>query len=346
MKRSAHLLLTAAALLSLSACSLPKRPEETLPQAEEETYPQPSSIIEDMLKAQEAMTETEPSFSEEEEAYSFENGLEIQKVPDLITGEYIWQSVVEAGEIKYDKFGGEYRDYDVEPRYYETLDGSQKLDVRRWDNLRYSCGDYLIYEYDGTLYVAKPDKMYEPLLSFENGSEISVAGDNLMVDNFHNAFLHFYDCDFNLISQLDGVRAAGEGVTTQFSDGFLPVEEVQTGKFGYLDTNGSLILPFLYDAVTDFSNGYAGVLVGAELQPYTEEGNITLHLVQGGQWGIIDKQGTFVLEPSEKTGNTAQTEEEKSLYGGAKGFGPVREDGTVDFLNRMDGSVLFTEKIY
>ena len=144
MKRSAHLLLTAAALLSLSACSLPKRPEETLPQAEEETYPQPSSIIEDMLKAQEAMTETEPSFSEEEEAYSFENGLEIQKVPDLITGEYIWQSVVEAGEIKYDKFGGEYRDYDVEPRYYETLDGSQKLDVRRWDNLRYSCGDYLI----------------------------------------------------------------------------------------------------------------------------------------------------------------------------------------------------------
>lgn len=346
MKRSAYLLLTAAALLSLSACSIPKKPEETLPQEESETYPQPSSIIEEMLKAQEAETET--SFSEEEEeAYSFENGLEIQKVPDLITGEYRWQSVVKAGEIKYDKFGGEYRNYDVEPRYYETVDGTEKLDVRRWDNLKYSCGDYLIYEYDGTLYVSKPDKLYEPVLSFENGSDICRAGDNLMVENFHNSFVYFYDRDFNPLNQLDGVRVAGEDVTTEFSDGYLPVEETQTGKFGYLDTSGTLVLPFQYDAATNFSNGYAGVLVGAELAPYTEDsGTVTLHLAQGGQWGIIDKQGAFVLEPTEKTGNTAENEEEKSLYGGAKGFGPVRADGTVDFVNRMDGSVLFTEKLY
>lgn len=345
MKRSIYLLIAAAALFSLSACSIPKNPEETPLQTEAETYPQPSSIIEDMLKSRE--TEAETAFIEEEDPYSFENGLEIQKVPDLITGEYIWQSVVEAGDIKYDKFGGEYRNYDVEPRYFETVDGSVKLDVRRWDNLRYSCGDYLIYEYDGTLYAAKPDQLYQPLLSFENGSEISLAGDNLMVENFHDGFIYFYDRNFNVISQMDGVRTSGEGDVSRFSDGYLPVEEIQTGKFGYLDTNGTLALPFQYDAAADFSNGYAGVLVGGELQPFTEDGGrVTLHLVQGGQWGIIDKSGNFVLDPSEKTGNTAETEEEKSLYGGAKGFGPVRADGTVDFVNRMDGSVLFTEKLY
>lgn len=343
MNRSIIITLTAAALLSLSACSQPSSVPETQPQTQEETPPRPSAIIEEILNSRE---EEETTLPTEEELYTLEDGLEIQKVQDLITGQYLWQSVVEAGDTKYDKYGGEYRDYDVEPRYFETVDGSRKLEVRRWDNLKYSCGDYLIYEYDGTLHVAKPDELYQPVLSFEDVADLSPSGDLIMVPDRKNHKISFYDHQFTLVNELDNLRTAGESNYDRFSDGMLPVEDPQTGKFGYLDQTGSIALPVQYDAASDFSNGYASVLVGADQDLYSEDnGSVIMHMARGGAWGIIDKSGNFVLEPSDRTGNVADNEEEENLYGGAKGFSEVREDGTVDFINRMDGTVLFTETV-
>ena len=343
MKIYTSFLLATGMLCVLCACSQTAGPPETEASSQQETVPPPSSIIDEKLRQYEE--ETSLPAETQEETYSFENGLEIQKVEDLITGDYLWQSVVEAGDVKYDKFGGEYRNYDVEPKYFETVNGKVRLTVRRWDNLQYSCGDYLIYEYGGTVYVAKPENLDLTVVSFPNYCQITKAGDYLMVDNALDYTITFYDYNFNLIKSLEGLRTAGTGDFNAFSEGLLPVEDPQTGKFGYLNTSGELEIPIQYDAADSFSNGCAGVLTGASQELYVEGGTAILHMARGGQWGIIDKTGKFVLEPSERTGNVAETEEEENLYGGATGFSPVRKDGSVDFIRRMDGTVIFTEKI-
>ena len=96
--------------------------------------------------------------------------------------------------------------------------------------------------------------------------------------------------------------------------------------------SGSFAIPCLYANVSDFSNGYASVLEGAQLVPYTEEDTVQMFYAKGGQWGIIDRRGSFVIKPSKRYANKSPSETGEQYYDGIRRFGPVREDGTVDFL--------------
>ena len=50
------------------------------------------------------------------------------------------------------------------------------------------------------------------------------------------------------------------------------------GQWGYINTKGEFVITPQFDAVTEFSDGYASVSVG-------------------GKWGIIDSSGSYVVSP-------------------------------------------------
>ena len=59
--------------------------------------------------------------------------------------------------------------------------------------------------------------------------------------------------------------------------------------------------------------------------------------------GIIDVNGEYVLEPSEKYANKSAVDTEEDRYYVYRLFTPVREDGTTDFISaEEDGRVLAT----
>ena len=49
------------------------------------------------------------------------------------------------------------------------------------------------------------------------------------------------------------------------------------GLWGFLDTKGSLEIPFAYEAVTDFQNGRAGFKIN-------------------GKWGIMNRKGEILID--------------------------------------------------
>lgn len=72
-----------------------------------------------------------------------------------------------------------------------------------------------------------------------------------------------------------------------FSEGLAAV--MINGKWGFMDTTGTLAIPARYDRAREFSEGLAAVNVNADymsgLHPY------------GGEWGYINHQGEFVIPP-------------------------------------------------
>lgn len=279
---------------------------------------------------------------EEQDLYFERDGKWYELVPDLITGKYIWASVLTEGNITKDEHGCEHIDHYSQERSFERVGGKesmQSIPVRRWDNLRYSAGEYLIFEYNGTMHVSKNTDLYHPVLSYETrgtcGNVTKVPQGYMTADTFLRDIrtyeIHFYDEKFAEIKTIKGYRAMENG--HYYEDGRMAVRDMQSGLMGFLDEEGAFAVPCQYAAVSDFSNGYASVLTGAELVPYTEDGGtVQMYCGKGGQWGIIDIDGNFVLEPSKRYANDCPEDSENLYIGGFRSFGPVREDGTVDFL--------------
>lgn len=71
---------------------------------------------------------------------------------------------------------------------------------------------------------------------------------------------------FTLEGEWDGAR--------DFSEGLAAVK--QDGKWGYIDTNGTVVIPPQYDGANSFSEGLAAVQ-------------------KNGKWGYIDKTGNIVI---------------------------------------------------
>ncbi len=104
-----------------------------------------------------------------EDIFFEKDGKQYQKVRDLFDGQYHWASAVSEGTEKLDSHGHKHVDYDSQTRWFECLEDNRRLEVRRWDNLRYSAGDYLIYDYDGVIHVARAEDLYHPVLSYDWG---------------------------------------------------------------------------------------------------------------------------------------------------------------------------------
>ena len=295
---------------------------------------------------QSAQEENLAEVPEEEESISYEkDGKYYHKVPDLISGQYEWASVLTGGKVvKGDEHRRECIDYNSQTRSFE-LEGKEKISVRRWDNLLYSAGAYLIFEYNRTIHVSKSHDLYRPVLSYDiggtHGSVVRVPG-GYMTGDTRSYSIVFYNEDFEPVKTVNGYRATENGV--DYSDGLMMVRDMQTGLMGYMDQEGNLAIPCQYGNASDFSNGYASVLTDATIVPYTEDsGTVAMFYGRGGKWGIIDVNGEYVLEPSEKYANKSAVDTEEDHYCVYRLFTPVREDGTTDFVSvEEDNRVLAT----
>jgi hypothetical protein len=98
------------------------------------------------------------------------------------------------------------------------------------------------------------------------------------------------------------------GVWPTFSEGLATVEE--WGKVGFIDKEGTVVIPLRYREASNFSEGLAAVK-------------------QKGKWGYIDKAGNEVLP---------FVYEEAMAFSG--GVAPVKIQSTWSVINR-DGEVLF-----
>lgn len=278
------------------------------------------------------------------------DGKSYEKVPDLVEGKYKWASALTAGTAVKDGNGCESIDYNSQSRSFERLDGGKKLGVRRWDNLLYSAGDYLIFEYDGTVHVSEPDDLYHPVLSYDKGAThqiVTKVPDGYMIADDQKYTVAFYDEDFKPTRLREGYRYLENGKC--YCDGLMAVRDMKTGLMGFMDQSGDTSIPCEYGYVSDFCNGYASVLTGGSLRPFTEDGGtISMFDVEGGQWGIIDTHGNYVVEPSEKFANPDPDPGDPSTYYcGSRRFTEVREDGTVDFvdISAADNPVIETIRI-
>lgn len=272
--------------------------------------------------------------TETEELYFQKDGKDYEKVKDLIDGQYHWASAVGEGETIVDSHGHERPDYYTQPRWFVNLDRGESLEVRRWDNLYYSAGDYLIYEYNGTMYVAEKEDLYHPVLSYPvegtYGIVNKVSG-GYMVANNKEYKVVYYDEKFRQIKTLEGFRAGESG--NYYRDGLLAVRDMDTGLMGFLDEEGEVAIPCQYGYVSHFSNGFSSVLVDARLIPYTEDGGtVQMFGEAGGYWAVIDTEGNYAVAPSEAYANKAFGDE-RDLYCGARRFSEARSDGTIDFLD-------------
>lgn len=64
-----------------------------------------------------------------------------------------------------------------------------------------------------------------------------------------------------------------------------PFQDEKTGKYGYKDETGKIVIKPVYDIAYEFNNGkYAEVNIGADYE-----------MNKGGKWGIIDTKGKLVI---------------------------------------------------
>ncbi len=300
-------------------------------------YPFSDEMIQKLLLGDSGNAEydvqKEPQAEEEQELCYEKDGRQYTLVPDLVTGEYLWASVLSEGTSIKDRHGKQ-TDYYSQERSFESLDGKRSYSVRRWDNLLYSAGEYLIFEYDGMIHISKHENLYHPVCSYPMGRTYGMITKVLhgyMVADAKSYEIRFYNEQFRETQVKTGLRAGESG--HYYENGLMAVRDMDTGLVGFMDEQGTLVIPCKYAAASDFSNGYASVLVDAEVVPYTEDaGTVQMFSAKGGQWGILDRKGQFVLRPSERYANQSKGHREEKYYGGIRRFSAVREDGTVDFL--------------
>lgn len=237
----------------------------------------------------------EESAGVDAEGIIFGDGKIYERVRDLKDGQYDWASVLTDGDTVEDEDGCEHVDYNSQEKSFERLDGSETIDVRRWDNLLWSAGEYLIFEYNGTVHVSKSDDLYQPVLSYDIGSThgivTKVAGGYMVADDRADT-VSFYDEEFRPVRRIDGYRCMENGIT--YRDGLMAVRNMETGLKGYMDEEGNVVIPCEYGENTDFCDGHASVLLDAEMVPYTEDGGtVAMFRAEGGRWMDIDTEGNI-----------------------------------------------------
>lgn len=116
------------------------------------------------------------------------------------------------------------------------------------------------------------------------------------------------DSGYLLIDRSGKVLAQGFQFVDLVADGRVPAS--RSGKSGYLDLNGRLAIPFVYDGVTPFSGGLAAIEKGNKWGYLNRDGAVVIPLKfdiagpfasglapakLGDHTGFIDKSGNFAF---------------------------------------------------
>ena len=170
---------------------------------------------------------------------------------------------------------------------------------------------YLI-DAQGNVLATLGEDIYQPVFyrSLSAYSDIGAAGEGLIPylfldDNWDIVRRGYLDYSGQLALDLTDTTYNDLGT---FSEGLAWVVDDATGKCGYIDKTGQLVIPLEYDAAYPFSDGMAVVR-------------------QGDKWGAIDRNNNVVI-PFQYDGS----------FGGTDGYMTVRVNGKyglVDKENRM-----------
>lgn len=86
----------------------------------------------------------------------------------------------------------------------------------------------------------------------------------------------------------DGMLRVGNGLLAENKD------KIDSGKYGYVDLNGELVIPMIYDWAEDFHDGLARV--GFYTYEQVESERLGNFMVQTVEYGFIDTKGNTVVE--------------------------------------------------
>lgn len=142
-----------------------------------------------------------------------------------------------------------------------------------------------------------------------------------------------------------GPPADEKNAETQETPENLPLFPLESGmKFGYIDPNGKLVIPFSFDRASIFVNGLAAVLVGIKWGYIDRKGDFAItpqfeeaydfseglaRVLVAQKYGFINEKGQSVLKP--------QFEDARDF---SEGFAAVKAEGRWNFVN-ADGKTQF-----
>jgi hypothetical protein len=143
--------------------------------------------------------------------------------------------------------------------------------------------EYVFFNLAGELAI---DAQYEKAWSFGEGW----AG----VEDLANPGIYFIDTAGNKVAQLpEGYRLIdNSGIC--FSEGLIAVMNKQTGKMGFMNKNGEIVIPCTFDQVGNFNEGkaYAAMIT-----------NTYMNQVGKNRIGYINQEGEWVIELSSEKAN-------------------------------------------
>ncbi len=82
-----------------------------------------------------------------------------------------------------------------------------------------------------------------------------------------------------------------------FSENLAVVQDAETGKYGYIDIHGDVVIPFIYDDACSFGKDRVGNhgFKGLAMVNLGNTEEYKYSLFSKGKWGLIDKHGNIVL---------------------------------------------------
>jgi hypothetical protein len=130
--------------------------------------------------------------------------------------------------------------------------------------------------------------------------------------------------------------SCSNGFIGSFVNGFLGVKK--DGFWGYIDENGKIIIPTIYDEVHEFKDGYAAVGKGGTiLDSLLIELNLSSNNnFKNSKYGFIDKTGKTVI-PFDRDGVYWACNHDAGFYGG---LAAVFSDGKYGFIDKTGKVVI------
>lgn len=147
--------------------------------------------------------------------------------------------------------------------------------------------------------IQSKDNPYPELTEFKNCGQVDSAGNISLnektfkkvwfnADGLADIRIHDGIYYINKKAQLIRTHLFDNG-PDYFKEGL--ARTIKNNKFGFINKKLTVVIKPEYDFAFHFVNGQAKVCNGCSLKPAGEH-----KTVEGGQWGVIDKQGNIVTE--------------------------------------------------
>lgn len=150
----------------------------------------------------------------------------------------------------------------------------------------------------------------------------------------------------NAFNDIQRAKAITEKITSylSFEGGYSPVRNNSTNKYGYIDKNGNISIPYKYDDAQNFSEGMASVKLNNKYGYINHEGELVIDTLYDmaypfseemarvkikGKFGFIDNQNNVVLP--------TQYDEATDFN---NGFSIIKQNGMYGVISKIEGIII------